>query len=401
MRVNMISLSPKRARVRTLLWLVFSIALLSNMAGIPFTTSIVYASSTDTPQLLSDVNDDGVVDIGDVIEVGKAYGSEPGHLNWNPRADVNNDDLVDIFDLALVVRDRNADANTAVGRLWSDDSYWYKKIPENAPLHPYSAQMANWLVTDQGEYPGIQYKSWTNPVYNAYGDTRISAVYDRDSGKYKYMRVPDGVQPPLEADASVTIIDWYEKKVWDIWRFTIEDDGSYTVGDCYAFPLYGDGLTPEGTWSCGGSSTSSVAYLIRPEEIEAGVINHPLGCALHTPKIHKRVYPPAATSDGRNYDTWAIPEGARIQLDPNLDLDSLGLSRTAKIIAKCMQDYGIVVAESGGSWHIYAEHTFTANWGPEMSGLILSALADLPYNPWRIPGYSVFGATEEDFPSYP
>ena len=66
-----------------------------------------------------------------------------------------------------------------------------------------------------------------------------------------------------------------------------------------------------------------------------------------------------------------------------------------------MQDYGIVVAESGGSWHIYAEHTFTANWGPEMSGLILSALADLPYNPWRIPDYSVFGATEEDFPDYP
>ena len=398
MRVNIMSLSPKRARVRTILWLVFSIALLSNMAGVPFTTSIVYASSMDTPQLLSDVNGDGVVDMWDIAAVGWAYGSHPGHLNWNPRADVNNDDLVDILDLVRVVAD--AHAYTGVGRLWSDDSYWYKKIPENALLHPYSAQMANWLVTDQGEYPGIQYKSWTNPVYNAYEDTPIYAVYDSDSGKYKYMRVPDGVQPPLEADASVTIIDWYEKKVWDIWRFTIEDDGSYTVGDCYAFPLYGDGLTPEGTWSCGGSSTPSVAYLIRPEEIEAGVINHPLGCALHTPKIHKRVYPPAATSDGRNTDTWAIPEGARIQLDPNLDLDSLGLSRTAKIIAKAMQDYGIVVAESGGSWHIYAEHTFTADWVSEMSGLILSALADLPYNPWRIPNYSVFGAVEKDW-SYP
>ena len=405
MRVNRLSLSPKRARVRTILWLVFSIALLSNMAGVPFTTSVVDAASMDAPQsstndsnpLYSDVYSDGVVDIMDVLMVCVAFGSYPGHPKWNSRADLNNDNVVNIMDLMLVMR---GTAHTVVARLWSADSYWYKKIPEYALLHPYSAQMANWLVTDQGEYPGIQYKSWTNPVYNAYEDTPIYAVYDRDSGKYKYMRVPDGVQPPLEADSSVTIIDWYEKKVWDIWRFTIEDDGSYTVGDCYAFPLYGDGLTPEGTWSCGGSSTPSVAYLIRPEEIEAGVINHPLGCALHTPKIHKRVYPPAATSDGRNYDTWAIPEGARIQLDPNLDLDSLGLSRTAKIIAKAMQDYGIVVAESGGSWHIYAEHTFTADWVSEMSGLILSALADLPYNPWRIPNYSVFGAVEKDW-SYP
>lgn len=172
---------------------------------------------------------------------------------------------------------------------------------------------------------------------------------------------------------------------------------SILFGDSYLYPLYGNGLTPEGTWSSGGSSTPSIAYLIFPEEIEAGAIYHPLGCALNYPKIHKRVYPPAATSDGRNYDTWAIPEGARIQLDPSLDLDSLGLSRTAKIIAKAMQDYGIVVAESGGTWHIYAEHTFTANWGSDMNSGILSPLSNLSYNPWRIVDYSEFNATEKDW----
>jgi hypothetical protein len=286
-------------------------------------------------------------------------------------------------------------------KLWSDDSYWYKKIPQDAPVHPNSAQMTNWLVTDQAEYPGIKYKSWTNVVYNAYEDTPVYSVLDEDGGKIKNIPFPDPypTKIPEESDHSVTIIDWYRKQVWDTWNVRATG-GSYVVGDCYAFPLYGNGLTPEGTWSCGGSSIPSVAYLIRPEEIDAGVILHPLGCALYRPKIHKRVYPPAATSDGRGIDTWAIPEGARIQLDPSLDLDSLGLSRTAKIIAKCMQDYGIVVAESGGSWHIYAEHTFTADWGSEMSGGLMNAFGSLvtsSYNPWRIVDYSVFGAVEKDW----
>jgi len=291
-------------------------------------------------------------------------------------------------------------------KVWSNNSYWYKKISKNAPLHPNSAQMVNWLVNEDGHhggYPNIQYKSWTNPIYDAYQDTPIYAVYNKDKSKYYDVRIPAGATPSQEADGNLIIIDWYGKKVWEFWQFNYEE-GQYYAGAMYGYDLYSDGVVAEGVWTCGGSGTPDVATHIRPEEIEAGVINHPLGCALHSPKIHKRVYPPASTADGRSTDPYAIPEGARIQLDPNLDLDSLGLSRTAKIIAKCMQDYGMVVTQSGGSWHLYAEHTFTANWGPEVSGDIMSGLGDLvtsSYNPWRIVDYSVFGAAEKDFPSYP
>jgi len=44
---------------------------------------------------------DGDVDIYDLVVVTKAYGSSPGEPNWNPKADVNNDRVVDIFDLVL------------------------------------------------------------------------------------------------------------------------------------------------------------------------------------------------------------------------------------------------------------------------------------------------------------
>ena len=59
-----------------------------------------------------------------------------------------------------------------------------------------------------------------------------------------------------------------------------------------------------------------------------------------------------------------------------------------------MQEYGIVVKESGGSWSIYAEHENTADWsGLGMSGAMLWSLPAQ----WRIVDYSVFGATEDCF----
>ena len=54
------------------------------------------------PTLLGDLNDDGVVDIFDVVIIAKAFGSEPGDDNWNQLADLNGDDIVDIFDVVTI-----------------------------------------------------------------------------------------------------------------------------------------------------------------------------------------------------------------------------------------------------------------------------------------------------------
>ena len=52
--------------------------------------------------MLGDVNNDGTVDIFDVVTVSVAFGSEPGDPNWNQAADLNNDNIVDIFDVVTV-----------------------------------------------------------------------------------------------------------------------------------------------------------------------------------------------------------------------------------------------------------------------------------------------------------
>jgi len=53
--------------------------------------------------LTGDLNVDGKVDIKDIQIAAKAFGSVWGHLRWNPRADMNKDNVVNIIDLFLIV----------------------------------------------------------------------------------------------------------------------------------------------------------------------------------------------------------------------------------------------------------------------------------------------------------
>ena len=55
--------------------------------------------------LQSDVNNDGIVSVFDLYDVGKAYGSEPCETNWNANADVNRDRIINEFDLCQIRED--------------------------------------------------------------------------------------------------------------------------------------------------------------------------------------------------------------------------------------------------------------------------------------------------------
>ena len=47
---------------------------------------------------------DGVVDLFDVVLTAIALDSEPRDPNWNIAADLNNDDVFDIFDVILLAQ---------------------------------------------------------------------------------------------------------------------------------------------------------------------------------------------------------------------------------------------------------------------------------------------------------
>jgi len=54
------------------------------------------------PAVPGDMNGDGKINIRDLVIVGAAFASTPGHPRWNPVADINKDNIVNMKDLVQV-----------------------------------------------------------------------------------------------------------------------------------------------------------------------------------------------------------------------------------------------------------------------------------------------------------
>lgn len=53
-------------------------------------------------KILGDVNGDGIVNEYDLARIGEAYGSKPGDSDWDAEADLMNDEVIDLNDLAAL-----------------------------------------------------------------------------------------------------------------------------------------------------------------------------------------------------------------------------------------------------------------------------------------------------------
>jgi hypothetical protein len=133
--------------------------------------------------------------------------------------------------------------------------------------------------------------------------------------------------------------------------------------------LTSDGVRPptnDSPWWAGQGARACgfplIAGLITVDEVKAGKIEHAL--ILAYPHIRSRYYtPPASTAQGTTTDaiqTRGVECGGQLQLDPTLDLSTLGLSPTGLIIAKALQTYGAFVGDYSGAISLYADESATA-----------------------------------------
>src|SRR5437763_13927162 len=134
---------------------------------------------------------------------------------------------------------------------------------------------------------------------------------------------------------------------------------SWSAGSRYVTALNGWGAQCSPGQRCGGAVAAGFAAfggIVRPEEIAQGHIDH---APSFTPPYTRRDYIacPAAHTDGQTDDAAAIPEGARIQLDPAFPVDTQPWPRWEKVIAHALQKYGAFLGDTGDSLSFAAEAT--------------------------------------------
>ena len=282
----------------------------------------------------------------------------------------------------------------AVAPLYSTTSFWNVPIPSNPTIDPDSAAMVDAaLVAYAGTADLANDSSWGIPIVYGHSTDKSYAVGCTLYGCNTSVSfpIPAGVQPNAGSDHHLTVIDldtWSELDMWgasyssstDTW--TAE---SRVVGSASGWgALCAQGQHCLGAVAAGFSMAGGV---LRPEELAQGHIDHAL--TMMTPLTRSGyIACPATNTDGRSASTSALPEGARVQLDPAFDVAAQAWPSWLKAVAVALQRYGAYVSDTGGAVAFYAESTLNCSgdrWGA--AGVPSDAsLAGLPWSQFRVLG---------------
>lgn len=300
-------------------------------------------------------------------------------------------------------------------RFFNETSFWNQPIRAGAEIDERSAEWIALLTTEPNmANMGINVYHWTIPVYEVDDKTPTYPIYrhrlSKDEQEHwvtqreffghgpgfgENVPVPDNAIPDPEEDAHFAVVDWQKKIAWDMWGFRFRPDGTYESNTGMKYSLAGDGvfktedlniINGESVHFHGPSRASGVpaiAGLIMYDEIKQGRIAHKLAAATRFAAFQEFVYP-AAWADG--YTPGGIPEGAVIQLDPELDLTQFELTAGELIVAKALQEYGAVFVDVAQGTPLYAEGL----WGhPEKSwdGILRewdAGICTIPIDHYRI-----------------
>jgi hypothetical protein len=295
-----------------------------------------------------------------------------------------------------------------VWRPFADSSPWNTRITGDAMIDPASAQM----VTDFASVPG-QDKFWINiqdysvPVYwvdstitplstvfAGLGGTgfRSGAPNEGDVAGQGMAPIPANAMPAVGTDRHLAVVDKKTRMEWGFYNAS-KDGADWKVDQAATQDLAGSGIRPpehnspwwagHGPRACGFGLT---AGLITAEEMRAGRIAHALVMAY--PHIRSRYYTsPASTAQGTFGDaiaTRGIMCGGRIQLDPTLDLATLGLSASGLVIARALQEYGAFVGDYSGSVSLYADESPEAQAYWDSGALGNDTARNIPLDRFRV-----------------
>lgn len=220
-------------------------------------------------------------------------------------------------------------------------------VPADAVVDPNSAAMIDAATSDGKVHAGLL--EYAIPIF--YADAN-SPRYDVSCEISQWgpcpfaglkIPIPDDAHPNAGSDGPMVVIDPDSHTSYEFWRAR-KENGTWTTQFAAVNDLEGSGWGGAST----GSGASRLAGVVRIAEVQQGTIPHAL--ALQSNNVCAKVFrSPALKTDGTSTRADCLPEGARLQLDPTLDIDALKLTPAERMVAVAMQTYGGYVMDVSGS----------------------------------------------------
>jgi hypothetical protein len=288
-------------------------------------------------------------------------------------------------------------------RPYAAESPWNTAIAEGAEIDPRSRELVATIAAGPSDdVITSDPTQFAFPVYMAHADTPRSDVActqykctiagspsPRRVGLLQGVPIPKGARPSAGSDSSMIVVDPATGTEYDLWQAKQDEDGSWTVSNGSVYNVGWDGA-PVG-YGSRGAGVPYLAGLVRHWEIAQDKLEHAIAFAYPNASAAGCVWP-ASKTDGKSKLPNALPEGARLQLDPSLtdaDLQAMGLDRTGRIIARAMQRYGMILIDVSGRAKIVAED-LTANklasvsWSDPGTVLTAKTISAIPIDAFRV-----------------
>jgi hypothetical protein len=159
----------------------------------------------------------------------------------------------------------------------------------------------------------------------------------------------DGYTCTTDGDCHLLVVHEPSQKLYEMWRANIQGDdfkgGCVAVWDLNrSYPNgRGDNCTSA---DAGGFPVSAMVFTA--DEVAKGSIDHALRFILPNSRIRRGVYvaPASHASDSLHGEADAPPYGVRFRLRADYPLETLP-SDGARVVAKAMQQYGMLLADGG------------------------------------------------------
>ncbi|GAA4700329.1 hypothetical protein [Nocardioides conyzicola] len=308
-------------------------------------------------------------------------------------------------DLEVLVNPTDSAAGVAVPerRFFAADSPWNTRI-DGAGVDDRSSRMISQArervgvvqrtgsdkldtqrrIVNAGVY--INTERWTTAVVAGGKPTKLVCrqLVCGDGAETTVLSIPSDVDPDPRFDGWFTVFDVSKPIAYDLWRARREDDGTISYNFMRQWDTDGPGFQAPQKVSARGSGLPLFAGLIRPKELQAGLINHALAISVPGPAQGVFVQP-ASSTDGNGRIT-SLPEGARIRLKAGVQLARPTDPKTGKpipmtpqqqrmsdAIVAALRTYGAIVVDRAAVPTLYAQRDVTSDMiaGNELGGLHL------------------------------
>ena len=178
-----------------------------------------------------------------------------------------------------------------------------------------------------------------------------SAVRVRDESDRVRYPIPPGVHieggPNADGDRHALLVDRARCKLYELFALRREG-GRWTAGSGATWSLRRPRMRPSGWTSADAAGLPILPLLARYQEVRRGRITHALRMTVSQSAARVRL--PRAPLRVLRDRSGAAAMGERLRLKASVDI--AGLPRQARVVARAMKEYGLIVADNGSDWFV-------------------------------------------------